>query len=84
MVLGRSREGIEFDALDGKPTHLFFVLGLKYDELHLPWLYKLSQMLADPQAVHTLIDAPDAAVLYEALMQAERNLAPEPATKVAH
>jgi len=26
MVLGRSKEGVDFDALDGKPTHLFFVL----------------------------------------------------------
>jgi excisionase family DNA binding protein len=82
MVLGRSREGVEFDALDGKPTHLFFVLGLKYDELHLPWLYKLSQMLADPRAVRALLDAPDATALYDTLIQAERNLAPEP-VKVA-
>ena len=82
MVLGRSREGIEFDALDGEPTHLFFVLGLKYDELHLPWLYKLSQMLADPRAVRALLNAPGATALYDTLIQAERNLTPEPA-KVA-
>ena len=31
MVLGRSKEGVDFDALDGNPTHLFFVLGLKYE-----------------------------------------------------
>jgi len=79
MVLGRSSEGIEFDALDGKPTHLFFVLGLKYDELHLPWLYKLSQMLAGDHAVRDLLDAVDTTALYEALIQAERNLEPEPA-----
>src|SRR5512142_866857 len=36
MVLGRSRPGVDFDALDGEPTHLFFVLGLKFGELHLP------------------------------------------------
>ena len=29
MVLGRSTAGVDFDALDGKLTHLFFVLGLK-------------------------------------------------------
>jgi excisionase family DNA binding protein len=77
MVLGRSVEGVEFDALDGKPTHLFFVLGLKYDELHLPWLYKLSQMLAREQAVKDLLKAADTAALYEALIQAERTLEPE-------
>jgi excisionase family DNA binding protein len=83
MVLGRSREGIEFDALDGRLTHLFFVLGLKYDELQLPWLFKLSQMLADPRAVKTLLEAPDSAALYDALMQAERNLTPESAARAA-
>src|SRR6185295_17161793 len=30
MVLGRSPAGVDFDALDGGLTHLFFVLGLKY------------------------------------------------------
>src|SRR5512138_1092563 len=33
MVLGRSSNGADFDSLDGKPTHLFFVLGLKCTEL---------------------------------------------------
>lgn len=84
MVLGRSREGIEFDALDGRLTHLFFVLGLKYDELHLPWLYRLSQILADPHAVKALLEAPDAAALYEALIQAERHLTPESTSRAAH
>jgi len=74
MVLGRSKEGVDFDALDGRPTHLFFVLGLKYDELHLPWLHKLSQMLASEQAVKVLLDAPDASALYDALFEAERSL----------
>ncbi|MGE5275449.1 MAG: PTS sugar transporter subunit IIA [Acidobacteriota bacterium] len=74
MVLGRSREGVDFDALDGNPTHLFFVLGLKYEELHLPWLHKLSQMLAREQAVNVLLEAPDAPALYDALFEAERSL----------
>jgi mannitol/fructose-specific phosphotransferase system IIA component (Ntr-type) len=76
MVLGRSREGVDFDALDGKPTHLFFVLGLKYDELHLPWLAKLVQMLAQSDVVEALRKAPDAAVIYDILAAAERKLGP--------
>ncbi|HTO86280.1 MAG TPA: PTS sugar transporter subunit IIA [Thermoanaerobaculia bacterium] len=83
MVLGRSREGVDFDALDGKPTHLFFVLGLKYDELHLPWLHKLSQMLASEQAVKVLLDAPDAPALYGALFEAERCLEAHSMTRTA-
>jgi PTS system nitrogen regulatory IIA component len=74
MVLGRSRPGVDFAALDGGLTHLFFVLGLKYDELHLPWLTKLSQMLARRDAVAALLAAPDAAAIYEVLAEAERRL----------
>jgi nitrogen PTS system EIIA component len=76
MVLGRSRGGIDFDALDGKPTHLFFVLGLKYDELHLPWLAKLVQLLAQPDVVESLLQATDVDALYAVLVDAERKLEP--------
>jgi excisionase family DNA binding protein len=74
MVLGRSRTGVDFDALDGKPTHLFFVLGLKYQELHLPWLAKLWQMCARADAIEALMAAPAADAIFEALSNAERNL----------
>jgi mannitol/fructose-specific phosphotransferase system IIA component (Ntr-type) len=76
MVLGRSRDGVDFDALDGKPTHLFFVLGLRYEELQLPWLARLVQMLAQEKIVPSLLAAPDAAAIYERLAEAERKLAP--------
>jgi mannitol/fructose-specific phosphotransferase system IIA component (Ntr-type) len=76
MVLGRSRAGVDFDALDGKPAHLFFVLGLKYDELHLPWLAKLVQMLGQPDAVRSVLEAADAPAVYKALTDAERRLEP--------
>lgn len=76
LVLGRSREGVDFDALDARPVHLFFVLGLKYDELHLPWLAKLVQMLAQPGAVRSLLEAADAAAIYQRLSDYERKLEP--------
>lgn len=76
MVLGRSHEGVDFDALDGRPTHLFFVLGLRYDELQLPWLAKLVQMLAQPDVVASLLEAPDSVALYDVLVTAERKLEP--------
>lgn len=74
MVLGRSKEGVDFDALDGKPVHLFFVLGLKFDELHLPWLSKLVHMLAQPGEVDALLAAPDAQALFARLADAEHRL----------
>jgi excisionase family DNA binding protein len=77
MVLGRSHRGVDFDALDGHPTHLFFALGLKFEELYLPWLHKLSQMFAYEDTVKAILDAPDAAAIFEAVAAAERRLEPE-------
>ena len=76
MVLGRSTRGVDFDSLDGEATHLFFVLGLKFTELHLPWLQKLSQILIDRERVELLLRALDAESIYEVLSEAERTLAP--------
>jgi excisionase family DNA binding protein len=76
MVLGRSRSGVDFDSLDGLPTHLFFVLGLKFEELYLPWLHKLSQMFADGDAVKAILEALDARAIFEAVSAEERRLAP--------
>jgi excisionase family DNA binding protein len=78
MVLGRSTKGVDFDALDGGLTHLFFVLGLKYEELFLPWLHKLSQMFASKEAVLAILQAPNSEGVFEAATAAERKLEPEP------
>ena len=78
MVLGRSSVGADFDSLDGKPTHLFFVLGLKYTELHLPWLQKLSQILIDRDRVRAILAATDAPAIVKILQEAERSIAPAP------
>jgi mannitol/fructose-specific phosphotransferase system IIA component (Ntr-type) len=82
MILGRSRNGVDFNALDGGLTHLFFVLGLKFDELYLPWLHKLSQMFADKDALIAIINAPNAGAIFEAVAAAERRLEPE--ARAAH
>jgi excisionase family DNA binding protein len=74
MVLGRSKQGVDFDSLDGEPTHLFFVLGLKINELHLPWLAKLSSMFATRQAVDPVLTAYDAKAIYDVIAASEKRL----------
>jgi excisionase family DNA binding protein len=76
MILGRSLNGIDFDALDGNPTYLFFVLGLKFDELYLPWLQKLSQMFANPAAVQSVLAASPPEI-FGVITDTERKLEPE-------
>jgi excisionase family DNA binding protein len=74
MILGRSHEGVDFDSLDGNPTNLFFVLGLKIEELHLPWLAKLSQMFAVREAVKVVLEAANVESIFHVLVDGERKL----------
>jgi len=82
MVFGRSRRGVDFDALDGELTHLFVVLGLRHDRLHFPWFAKFIQMFARPELLRSLLAAPDADSIYQILVDAERALQPASAAGV--
>jgi len=48
-AFGRSEQGIDFDSLDGKPTHLFFLLVAPEDSAgaHLKALARVSRLLKD-------------------------------------
>lgn len=37
IVFGRSMDGIEYEALDGKPTHLFFMIAANEGRMHTIW-----------------------------------------------
>ncbi len=54
IIVGRSWSGIDFGAPDGAPTFLFFLLGLKYDRLHLPILGRLARALRNPANIARL------------------------------
>jgi excisionase family DNA binding protein len=61
VIVGRSWEGIPFGAIDGNKTYLFFLLGLKYDKLHLPILGRLARALRNPATTAKLrsLQSPD-------------------------
>ena len=70
IVVGRSYDGIEFGATDGRPTYLFFLLGLKHDRLHLPLLGRLARIMAkSPQAVGRLRAATSSQKMRATLLQ---------------
>ena len=54
IVFARSWEGIQFGAPDGNPTYMFFLLGLKYDKLHLPILGRLARALRNTSTIARL------------------------------
>jgi PTS system nitrogen regulatory IIA component len=69
--LGRSSMGLEFDSIDGKPTHLVFMLVAPASStgIHLKALARLSRLFRDALFRQRLIDAPDAAGMYRVITE---------------
>ena len=81
LIVGRSWEGIPFGAPDEAPTFLFFLMGLKYDKLHLPILGRLARALRNPTTIAKLraLSSPDQvrALLLKEDAQVRLGLVPE-------
>jgi PTS system nitrogen regulatory IIA component len=67
ISFGRSREGIDFDAIDGKPVHIFFLLMAPESSTgqHLKALAKISRMLKDQEFRSSLMSAKNTEELYQ-------------------
>ena len=65
-AFGRSPAGVDFQSLDGKPTHLFFLLVAPEDSAgaHLKALARISRLLKDEAFRRRLIEAGTANELY--------------------
>ena len=61
LGFGLSRKGIDFEALDGKPTRIFFLLLTPENstDLHLKLLARISKLLRDPGFTGKILDAAD-------------------------
>lgn len=73
VCFGRSRQGIPFDSLDGKPAHLFFLL-LAPEEVAAPYLSslaELSRFLKNPQNRNRLLHAEGSEELLAILAEAQ-------------
>jgi PTS system nitrogen regulatory IIA component len=70
-AFGRSVAGVDFQSLDGKPTHLFFLLVAPEESAgaHLKALARLSRLLKDDAFRGRLRDAPDADALYQIIRE---------------
>jgi PTS system nitrogen regulatory IIA component len=57
-AFGRSKEGVDFDAVDQKPVHIFFLLIAPEESasLHLQMLSRISKILRDPSMRKSLIE----------------------------
>ena len=70
-AFGRSPQGVDFNSLDGKPTHLFFLLVAPEDSAgaHLKALARISRLLKDESFRARLMQAEGAESLWDVIRQ---------------
>ncbi len=69
--LGRTKVGIDFDSIDGKPTFLFFVMVAPENSTgaHLKALARISRMFRNEEFKELLLGATDSDAMYELIDQ---------------
>lgn len=69
MAIGRDKEGVDFDSIDGKPVHLVIMIGANIEQRddYLKVLAKISIILKDPGFREKLINAPSPEAVMELL-----------------
>jgi PTS system nitrogen regulatory IIA component len=67
--VGRAVEGVDFDSMDGRPTHLFFVLVAPENStgVHLKALARISRLFKDPEFRTRLMQAKDAQEIFRVI-----------------
>ena len=73
-AFGRSKKGIDFDAVDGKPVHIFFLLLAPEDSagLHIQMLSRISRILRDPSFRKRLIEEGDDKELFANIVEEDK------------
>ena len=74
LSFGRSTEGIEFDSMDGRPTHLFFLLIAPENSagIHLRALAKISRLLKSGQFRQRLLEAETSEALFQVIQEEDK------------
>jgi PTS system nitrogen regulatory IIA component len=70
-TFGRHPKGVDFESLDGRPTHLFFVLVAPEDStsLHLKALARVSRLFKDGSFRERLMIAKDADEIFRLIVE---------------
>jgi PTS system nitrogen regulatory IIA component len=74
LSFGRSTQGIEFDSMDGRPTHLFFLLIAPENSagIHLRALAKISRLLKSSQFRQRLLEAGTEEELFQVIQEEDK------------
>ena len=75
-AFGRHPAGVDFESLDGSPTHLFFLLVAPEDSVgqHLKALARVSRLLKDRAFRERLLTASDLATLFRLIREEDEKL----------
>ena len=73
ISFGRSREGLDFDSMDGRPAYLFLLLVAPANSsgIHLQVLAKIAKMLKSSTLRKKLIEAKSREELYQIIIQTD-------------
>lgn len=74
LVFARSIKGVDFNSLDARKAHLFFLM-LASDaavDTHLRMLARISRILKEPSVRKALLDAVDAGSIHAIISEQER------------
>lgn len=76
ISFGRSREGVDFDSMDGRPAHLFFLLIAPEESVgvHLKTLARISKLLKNSMVRNRLLAASGAEEVYSIIAEEEEQL----------
>ena len=74
LSFGRSTQGIEFDSMDGRPTHLFFLLIAPENSagIHLRALAKISRLLKSAHFRQRLFEAETVEELFLVIQEEDK------------
>ncbi len=76
IIVGRSKSGVDFQALDKKPVSLFFLLACQNIELHLHLMGALARLLQDPAFTDGCLKAKSGEEMVRLVLEAESRQAP--------
>lgn len=76
ISFGLSRQGVDFDSMDGKPAHLFFLLIAPEESVgvHLKTLARISKLLKSTAVRERLQSAVDSAEIHRIISEEEEHL----------
>ena len=76
LSFGRSKKGIDYEAIDNKPVHLFFLLVAPENSsgLHLQILARIAKLLKNNQFRKKLMDAKTRQEIYQVIVESDREI----------